>query len=228
MPSRDRPSPTPLAEPPSLELVLAAVDRAVRHGPRHGTDAPRWSILEHLEIPRRSRGARLVTPQLERLEASGLLQRSRRRGGAPGWSPTASGLRRLRDHRLAGCAEELPESPQHRAWRGARTAAAQEIERFRRRLEALLDEAEGLLQADPPPSSDAWFALAESLRDAVRRVGSATYCLREWVEPDEQCADIDEHTDPADERLDPAERVRVRARRLGRRNVWLWGERPRG
>ena len=42
----------------------------------------------------------------------------------------------------------LPESPQHRAWRNARTAAAQELERFRASLHERLRHAELLLDAD--------------------------------------------------------------------------------
>jgi hypothetical protein len=227
MPKRDPRRTVPAAEPPSLGLVLAAVDRAVRHGPRHASDAPRWSILEHLAIPRRSRGARLLAAQLETLEAEDLLQRSQRRG-AQAWSLTAAGRRRLREADPAGGACELPESPQHRSWRSARTTAAQEIGRFSGSLSDLLERADGLLAAAPPPSSDVWLELAESLRDAARRLGSASYCLREWPEPDDRRADVDDHLDPTDGRLDPRERERVRARRLGRRNVWLWDERARG
>ena len=73
------------------------------------------------------------------------------------WELTAAGRRRLRAARAAGRVPDLPESPQHRAWRNARTAAANEIERFTRSLGADLDQATRLLEADPPARSDAWF-----------------------------------------------------------------------
>jgi hypothetical protein len=70
--------------------------------------------------------------------------------------------------------------------------------------------------------SDVWFELAEELRAAARRLGSATYCLHEWMEPSDARADIDDHISPADWALDPSERRRREARRAGRRNTRLW------
>jgi hypothetical protein len=120
---------------------------------------------------------------------------------------------------------DLPESPQHRAWRNARTAAANEIERFARSLGADLDRATRLLEADPPARSDAWFELGERVQRAAWRLASAGYCLREWSEPDDSRADVDDRVEPGDEGLDSAELARRRARRLGRRNITLWDER---
>ena len=145
----------------------------------------------------------------------------------PTWELTSAGRRRLQRARRAGSVPPLPESPQHRAWRDARTAAAQEIERFRASLRDRLDEAALLLEADEPPHSDAWFELGEALQRACRRVASASHCLYEWVEPHDLRADVDDHLDPIDEGLDPAERARRRARRAGRRNIRLWDERSR-
>ena len=39
-------------------LVLAAVDRAYRHGSEKGRDAPIWSITDHLAITKRTKAAR--------------------------------------------------------------------------------------------------------------------------------------------------------------------------
>jgi hypothetical protein len=141
------------------------------------------------------------------------------------WTLTTAGRRRLRAARGAGRLAELPESPQHRAWRNARTAAAHEIERFGRSLSQDLAEATSLLEADPPARSDAWFELGERLGRSAWRLASAGYCLREWAEPDDARADLDDRTEPADEELDPAELARRRARRLGRRNITLWDDR---
>lgn len=117
---------------------------------------------------------------------------------------------------------DLPESPQHREWRNARALAAQEIERFRVSLHDALTEASALL--DGMSDSDAWFELAEGLRHAARRLGSATYCLYEWGEPSDDRADIDDHVSPADSALDPSERRSREARRAGRRNPRLWSD----
>jgi hypothetical protein len=115
---------------------------------------------------------------------------------------------------------DLPESPQHREWRNARALAAQEIEPFRSTLHDTIMEASALL--DDAPGSDAWFELAERLRCAAERLGSAIYCLHEWMEPSDDRADIDDHISPADLALAPRERRRRQARRAGRRNTRLW------
>ncbi len=229
MPHRHRhPRATPAELPPD-ELVLAAVERAGRHRARQRAGEapaiPVWAILDHLTVPRRSPGDRHVRARLGVLQAAGALERSRRHGVLT-WELTSAGRRRLQRARRAGELPALPESPQHRAWRCARTAAAQELERFRACLRERLREAALLLDADAPPPSDAWFELAEELQRACRRVGSASHCLYEWVEPDDVRADVDEHLDPADTGLDPAERARRRARRAGRRNIRLWDDGP--
>jgi len=216
--------PMPPEEPPSAEAVLAAIERAARHRARETGAVPAWAITEHLDVPRRSQRARRARTHLEALEAAGSLETSRRHGVTM-WELTAVGRRRLRAARAAGRVPDLPESPQHRAWRNARTAAANEIERFTRRLSADLDQAARLLEADPPARSDAWFELGERIQRAAWRLASAGYCLREWSEPDDSRADIDDRVEPGDEKLDSAELARRRARRLGRRNITLWDER---
>ncbi len=223
MPDPDRDPHAPHAGPPSDELVLAAVERAARHRARDTPAVPVWSILEHLDVAPRSPAARHVRSRLGVLHAAGSLERSRRHG-VPTWELTSAGRRRLHQARRAGAYPQLPESPQHRAWLGARTAAAQEIERFRASLRERLDEAALLLDTEEPPHSDAWFELGEALQRACGRVGSASHCLHEWVEPHDLRADIDDHLDPIDEGLDPAERARRRARRAGRRNIRLWDD----
>jgi hypothetical protein len=190
--------------------VLAAVDRAERHRGRAGV--PVWLIFEHLGIPRRSR---LVRTQLRSLAQDGLIEQ-RRAHGVGVFALAPNGRRRLQG---AGPVD-LPESPQHRAWRNARTLATQEIERFRESLGNALKEASALL--NDTPDSDAWFELAEELRAAARRLGSATYCLHEWMEPSDDRADFDNHISPADRALNPSERQRRQARRAGRRNTRLW------
>ena len=81
------------------------------------------------------------------LHAAGSLVRARRRGIAT-WDLSDAGRRRLARARRAGLGVALPESPQHRAWRAARTSAAQELERFRLGLRAQLEQAEGCSLAE--------------------------------------------------------------------------------
>jgi hypothetical protein len=214
------------AEPPSDELILAAVERAGRHAVRATPAVAVWAILDQLALPRRSGVARHVRARLGALGEAGLLE-SARSHGVPTWELSGRGRRRLAGARRAGSLPQLPESPQHRTWRQARTLADQELERFRGELRGRLAQAALLIEADPPPDSDEFLQLAEDLQRACRRVGSASHCLNEWQEPSDDRADIDLHLDPADDGLDPDERARRRARRAGRRNISLWDDRPR-
>ncbi|HSZ06835.1 MAG TPA: hypothetical protein VK778_16730 [Solirubrobacteraceae bacterium] len=220
------PGPNPratTADAPSDELVLAAIERAARHRARDTPAVPVWAIFEHLAVPQRSAAARRVRERLEALRADGQLERSRRHGVVT-WALSGTGLRHLRLARRAGGVPALPQSPQHLAWQVAHTAGAQEIERFRASLRERLDEAALLLDAREPPHSDVWLELAEELQRACRRVASASHCLNEWAEPDDERADVDELLDPGDVELDPTQRARRRARRAGRRNIRLWND----
>jgi hypothetical protein len=192
--------------------VLAAIDRAERHRGRPGV--PVWLIFEHLGIPRRSRRVRA---QLQALVQGGAIEQ-RRAHGVDIWALAPSGRSQLQG---AGRVD-LPESPQHRQWRNARTLAAQEIERFRAAMREAVTEASALLS--DTPGSDVWFELAGRLQGAAWRLGSATYCLREWMEPGDDQADVDDHLSPADLTLDPRKRQQRQARRAGRRNTRLWSD----
>jgi hypothetical protein len=106
-------------------------------------------------------------------------------------------------------------------WRRAHTAAGERIEGFREQVRHAVAEAAGLLDAEST-GSDAWFAAAEELYSACRQLGTAVYCLREWQEPDDARADVDDGCEPGDDQLDPDERGRVWRLRSGRRSVWQW------
>lgn len=202
-------------------LILAAIDRAERHRGGDYAGVPVWAITEHLGIARRSAAARHIRSRLAALEEAGQLECSRRHG-VPVWALTRGGRQRVRRAHRGSNVPQLPESPQHRAWRDARTLSAQEIERFRQALRASVDEAARMLDERPAVSSDEWFELSERLRRVARRVGSASYCLYEWIEPQDERADIDDRRHPDDDKLAPSERARRAGRRVGRRNVRLW------
>ena len=176
-------------------------------------------IAEHLGFVHGSWTTRRLRPQIEAFIAAGLLVRSRRHGVLI-WGLTSSGRRRVA---RVGESVVLPESPQHRVWRHARTLAAERIDGLRGQVRGVLEEATGVLDADGV-CSDAWFALAERLESACWQLGSATYCLSEWAEPDDASADVDDRTEPGDEKIDPEELGGVRYRRGGRRNVWKWAD----
>jgi len=209
---------------PSRILVLSAIERAERHRQGGTPGVSVRAVLAHLGSPPRSVAARAVRLHLETLLLSGSVQRDRRRGREV-WALTRAGSGQLRRAERSGRVGELPESPQHRAWRTARTMAGLELERFRSVLAERLLEACELLAADPQPPSDAWLELAEALSGAARRVGAASHCLHEWREPDDARADVDERDGPGDRLLDPPARARIRALRAGRRNIRLWDDR---
>jgi hypothetical protein len=187
-------------EPVSDTQILAAVERAELHNERQDEGVLRADLAEHLGFLHSGWTTRQLRPQLDALRAAGLL-RDLRRQGLNVVGITSAGRRALAQARTAGETIELPESPQHRRWRHARSAAGERIDGFRQQVHAALDEARRLLDADQVPSG-AWFDLAGRLKTECWQLGSATYCLREWPEPGDDCADVDE----------------VR----GRRNVWQW------
>lgn len=180
-------------------LVLAAVQRAQLHL-QADEGVAIYRIKAHLGLPHTSWTTRLLNPQLEALVSARLLSASRIRGRDV-WKITAAGRRR------AAAFSDLPEAPQHRAWREARQAASERIGGFREDLRRTADQIVSLLDGDElAADSETWFKINERLRSAWL-LGSATYCLREWPEPSDDARDVDD------------------SQRLGRRNTRLW-ERP--
>jgi hypothetical protein len=206
-------------EPVSDELVLAAVERAERHREREGEGVMMSDIAEHLGFVHGSWTTRRLRPQIEAFIAAGLLVRSRRHGVVV-WGLTSSGRGRVEP---TSGAVGLPESPQHRVWRHARALAAERIDGVCEQASGVLEEAMDALDSDGV-RSDAWFALAERLQSACWQLGSVTYCLSEWAEPDDATPDVDGRREPGDEKIDPEELGGVRYRRSGRRNVWKWAD----
>jgi hypothetical protein len=206
-------------EPVSDDMVLTAVERAERHREREREGVMMSDIAEHLGFVHGSWTTRRLRPQIEAFIAAGLLVRSRRHGVVI-WGLTSSGRRRVA--RIGGSVV-LPESPQHRVWRHARKLAAESFDRLGGHVRGVLEEATDALDSDGM-RSDVWFALAERLQSACWHLGSATYCLSEWEEPDDEHADVDGRTEPGDEQVDPEKLGGVRYRRGGRRNVWKWAD----
>jgi len=188
--------------PLSDGLILAALERAESHRGRDEPGVLYAMVVDHLGLRMGSATGRRMRPRFRELEAGGLI-RSFKRHGSVVYTFTARGRKRLDTARRAGEVGELPESPQHRAWREARRGSEARMGEFRAALQTLLDEAAALL-VDDAASSEAWFVLGERLQRACVWMGSATHCLREWAEPDDASADIDDGP------------------RRGRRNPGLW------
>lgn len=177
-------------ELPSDELLLAAFERAERHrDPELGPGLLLATVKQHLGMPHHSGTTVALRPQLERLQADGLIRRCRQLGMVV-WALTATGRERLDAARRTGKVGVLPESPQHRRWRETRALAGEQIGEFRDGLRQLLDEAVALLDAGDETDADSWAALSRRLACACKRLESASYCLREWSEPDEAHPDI--------------------------------------
>jgi hypothetical protein len=187
-------------EPVSDAEVLAAIARAELHNGRENQGVLRADLAAHLGFVHSGWTTRQLRPQLDSLRSAGLL-RDLRRQGLDVVGLTSAGRRALAKARSANEVGDLPESPQHRRWRHARIAAADRIDGFRRQVRTALDDARNLLDVEHA-DSDAWFSVAERLKTECWQLGSATYCLCEWAEPDDARADVDEVRGP--------------------RNVWQW------
>jgi DNA-binding PadR family transcriptional regulator len=180
--------PTP-EEPPSEELLLAAIDRAYRHRRRRENPGVRLaSVKDHLGLSTGSLSTRRLRPVWNALHAGGLIERSEPRG-QPLWRLTSAGVERLQTVRQ-GEELKLPESPQHRDWREARTAASEQIADYRDELRTALADTADLLVIESPADADSWREAGERLQTACSRVSWAVYCLSEWAEPDDSEADI--------------------------------------
>lgn len=213
----------PRYEPPSDPLILAALARADRHRPPMATSVHLTRLAGHLGLPWHPMTARRLRPLLQRLIEAGDVEMIRRHG-VTGWNLTVTGRRHLAASKRTGKRGELPESPQHRRWRAARVVAMRRIEAFRRDVTELLRRGDELLASEKPMHSDEWFLLADDLRRACWRLGSATHCLHEWPEPDDRKRDADPVREPGDRHLSRRQRERRRWLRHTRRNVTLWND----
>jgi hypothetical protein len=177
---------------PSDDLVLAAIDRASRHRSANDPGETLPQIKRHLDLPHHSGTTRRLRPKLDALQDAGLIKTFRLHSRGL-WLLTGAGQQRLDALRHDGKLDELPESPQHKHWREARSLASERITEFREDLRGLLAEATSLLDDSPQANSVVWYEIGTSLQRATARLSSAIYCLSEWDEPDDAHADIDEH-----------------------------------
>jgi hypothetical protein len=213
-----------MAEEIPTELVLAAMERAKCQERYEWPGLHINPIKEHLGVFRRSP---YLGRLLNRMMTEGLVENTRTQG-ANWWAITTAGRRRLNKARKAGSLGELPESPQHKAWRTAHGLAETEIERFRLELGALQGELSELLLKElpgheaPGHDSDAWFKIAGALDEACWRMGSARHCLHEWDEPSEDGPDVDQILRPGEKELEERERGRIFSRRQARRDFRRW------
>jgi hypothetical protein len=189
-------------------FVLAAVERAELH--EQEGEILTSVLMAHLGFEWAPPTNRLFFPRLDELRQVGLLTSTERRG-EPFWSLTSVGREQLAGERETGAVGDLPESPQHRTWRHARVEAALRIEEFKDRVNQLWEETGNLLNRYHPANSAEWFELSERLHHATWRLGSATYCLNEWIEPADERPSVDEAPGPSP----------------GRRAVFAWDQEPK-
>jgi hypothetical protein len=162
-PGRSDPPPSelrPFAHPVSDALVLAATERAERHRLRDEPGVMLGDVFEHMGFVYNGAATRQLRPRLDALVSAGALEQTRRRGVSL-LVLTNAGRRRLARAGRQGETTELPESPQHRRWRHARSIAAERIDSYRQQLRALLVEAGALLDSGTQARSDSWFCLAK-------------------------------------------------------------------
>ncbi len=174
-------------EPVSDAVVLAALDRAERHGRGTGAGVMGSHLAEHLGFVRGPWTARGLRPQLDALIDAGSLERVKRQGIVRLVLTEQGRTQAARARQTV----VLPESPQHRLWRQTRRMAVERIDGLREDARRAVQDAGRLLDAEEA-DSEALFLLGVRLREALGYLGCATYCAREWSEPDDARADIED------------------------------------
>jgi hypothetical protein len=178
-------------EPVSDAVVLAAIDRAERHRGGAGEGVRMSNLAEHLGFVHGAWTTLGLRPQLDALIDAGALERVKRQGLVL-LVLTEKGLTQAAQARRTVA---LPESPQHRAWRQTRKKAMKRIDGLREQARQAVQDAGRLLEREEA-GSEALFLLAVRLGEALQYLGSATYCAREWAEPDDARADTDDDRPP--------------------------------
>jgi hypothetical protein len=180
--------------PVSDVLILVALDRADRHQRpnRRGESGVVWrQLIEHLGFTHNSWTTRKLRPQVEALIDAGLVVRTRNASRVR-WGLTDSGALRVAQARIDGEAV-LPVSPQRRQWQRGRSIAEVRIDSIHERLGRELREVLRLLESGTADSGD-WYDAGGRLGDLCDRLGAATFCLREWDEPDDERPELDDES----------------------------------
>lgn len=181
--------------------MLAAVERAERQEHRPPPDdggVYRRQVADHLGAEWNPGTTRRLLAQLESLEAGGFVRLGKTPAARSKVCLSRRGQNRLQRARREKVAdalpEALPESPQHRSWREAREAAGARFDEFLVSTTRVVQDAYTGLMDPEGGSSEELMGIGHRLVREYWRLASATYCLREWPEPDERRPDFD---DPA-------------------------------
>ena len=177
---------------PPTSSVLAAVERAARHQTQRTRRGPR---VVGPRTPGRSRALRRRAPRARSAWSTmppPACSSARSRHGVPTWELTSSG-RSLRRARSAG---ELCRRCRSRrsTGRGA-TRAAPPPRSSSASARACARACSGPSCCSTPSARRTrmpWLELAQELQRSCRRVASASHCLYQWSEPDDEHADVDE------------------------------------
>lgn len=205
----------PLARLAADLTTLAAVERAERqeHQPPPNDDGVyRRQVAKHLGAEWNPGTTRRLLEQLESLESDGFVALGKTPADRSKVKLTPQGqnrLQRARREKVADALPEmlLPESPQHRTWREAREAAETGFDEFLTRTTAAVQDAETVLMSPAGGGSEELLGIGDRLLREFWRLASATYCLREWPEPDERRPDFDDPTGRALTCLPPRREV---------------------
>jgi hypothetical protein len=167
-------------------LILSVLARAELHDGRDEPGIHYSFVVDHLGLVMGPSTGHKLRPRFRAMEAASLITGFKRHGSvvykanSEGKSH-AQGCGRCRVAGVAA-APRLARGPRRR--REAHPGLLRRAGRAPREGTALL--------ADDATDSEAWFAFGERLGKAYKRLGSATYCLREWAEPSDDTADIDD------------------------------------
>jgi hypothetical protein len=158
--------------------VLAATRRAEVHDQPHRFPGRRSCAISACPAARQRRRKCVPSPRLSSREARS------RAGGRDAWKLTPCGRRRLERANRNGNIESLPESPQHQEWRLASAQALEAFEPLHEELSQTIRRVSTLLTGDFATAQE-WAELGCQLQGQCERIASATYCLHEWLEPDD-------------------------------------------
>jgi DNA-binding PadR family transcriptional regulator len=192
--------------PISDERLLLAIGRAWDHTHPDRGRLHRRDIAEHLGFIHNGNTTRRLRPQLLGLEKQGVLEAIRYQG-ADYWRLTKKGSRRVAALRRAGDQEPLPESPQHREWRRARSLVNEHLAEIIESLNADLEAAIAVRRtpinelAQSEPTSTQIRGLGKRLKWNFDRLATGVYCLFEWKEPKDAERDTGFTTNHLDLRL---------------------------